>query len=352
MNEITTVGVDLAKDVIVICAGDRRGRPVCSRQLSFQGFALWAANLPKATFGLEACSSAHYWARWLTERGHTAKLMAAEHVGPFRMSRGAKNDRNDAQAVLAALVQPAMRFVAVKSVEAQAMLALHTVRQGWKSERTALINRTRGLLSEFGIWLGQGSSRLLRALPGLTDNEQLPPRVRLVLRQIREQIALLDAQVSTTDAEIRIHAKHNDDVRRVQAISGVGAVTASALVATVANANDFRNGRQLAAWLGLVPRQSSSGGKERLGRITKRGDTYLRGLLTQGARSTLLAAQRRKPEKRNRLQAWMVATHDRVGYHKTLVAIANKHARMLWAILAHGEAYDPDAWTRHPLASS
>ena len=351
MNEITTVGVDLAKDVIVVCAGDRQGRPVYTRQLSFQGFALWAANLPKATFGLEACSSAHYWARWLTERGHIAKLMAAEHVGPFRMSRGAKNDRNDAQAILAAMGQPTMRFVAVKTVEAQAMLALHTVRQGWKTERTALINRTRGVLSEFGIWLGRGSSRLLRALPALSDGEQLPARVRLVLRQIREQIALLDAQLKATDAEIRAHARQNESVRRVQAISGVGAVTASALVSTVACANDFRNGRQLAAWLGLVPRQWSSGGKDRLGRITKRGDAYLRGLLTQGARSTLQAALRRMPDKRNRLQAWIVATHDRVGYHKTLVAIANKHARMLWAILAHGEAYDPNAWQRHPLAS-
>jgi len=352
MNEITTVGVDLAKDVIVVCAGDRSGRPMYTRQLSFQGFALWAANLPQATFGLEACSSAHYWARWLTERGHTAKLMAAEHVTPFRMSRAAKNDRNDAQAILAAMVQPAMRFVAVKSVEAQAMLALHTVRQGWKCERTALINRTRGLLSEFGIWLGQGSARLLRALPGFIDNEQLPPRVRLVLRQIREQIALLDAQLRTTDIEIRSHAKQDESVRRVQAISGVGAITASALVATVANANDFRNGRQLAAWLGLVPRQWSSGGKERLGRITKRGDTYLRGLLTQGARSTIQAALRKQPDKRTRLQDWIVATHDRIGYGKTQVAVANKHARMLWAILAHGDNYDPNAWQRHPLASA
>ena len=351
MNEITTVGVDLAKDVIVVCAGDSKGQPVYARQLSFQGFAAWAANLPEATFGLEACSSAHHWARWLTERGHTARLMAAEHVGPFRMSRGAKNDRNDAQAILAAMVQPAMRFVAVKTVEAQAMLALHTVRQGWKSERTALINRSRGLLSEFGIWLGRGTSQLLRALPSLIEGEQLPPRVRLVLRQIREQLALLEAQLRATDSEIRAHARQNDSVRRVQAISGVGAVTASALVSTVANASDFRNGRQLAAWLGLVPRQWSSGGKAKLGRITKRGDSYLRGLLTQGARSSLQAALRRKTEKRSRLQIWMVATHDRVGYQKTLVAIANKHARMLWAILAHGEDYDPNAWTRHPLAS-
>jgi transposase len=352
MNEITTVGVDLAKDVIVVCAGDRSGRPVYVRQLSFQGFALWAANLPRATFGLEACSSAHYWARWLTQRGHTAKLMAAEHVGPFRMSRGAKNDRNDAQAILAAMVQPAMRFVAIKSVEAQAMLAVHTARQGWTAERTRLINRARGLLSEFGIWLGKSPGRLLKSLPHLIDDETLPARVRAVLRQIREHVAVIDAQIKATDIEIHAHARQNDNARRVRAICGIGAITASALIATVASANDFRNGRQLAAWLGLVPRQWSSGGKERLGRITKRGDAYLRGLLTQGARSTIQAAQRKQPDKRNRLQNWIVETHDRIGYGKTQVAVANKHARMLWAILAHGEDYDPNAWQRHPLASA
>ena len=347
MSEITTVGVDLAKDVIVVCAGDRAGRPIYTRQLSFQGFAQWAATLRQATFGLEACSSAHYWARWLTERGHQAKLMAAEQVAPFRMSRGAKNDRNDAQAVLAAMVQPTMRFVAVKSVEAQAMLAVHTMRRGWSTERTALLNRTRGLLSEFGIWLGRSPARLLRALPELIDGERLPPRVRQLLRQVREQVAMLDTQIDATEREITLHARHSDDARRLRDVTGVGTITASALVATVANANDFHNGRQLAAWLGLVPRQWSSGGKERLGRITKRGDTYLRGLLTQGARSTLQAALTRAPDRRTRLQAWIVATHDRIGYHKALVAIANKHARMLWAILAHGENYDPNAWQRY-----
>lgn len=303
MNQITTVGVDVAKDVTVVCPGDRKGLPVYTRQLRFEGFAQWAVKLPTATFAMEACSCAHHWARWLSEHGHTARLMAAEHVGPFRMSRGAKNDRNDAQAILAAMVQPTKRFVAVKTVEAQAMLALHTVRQGWKTERTALINRSRGLLSEFGIWVGRDAAQLLRALPGLLDGDTLPVRVRLALRQIHDQIALLEAQITATDTEIRAHARQNESVRRVQAISGVGAGTASALVSTVACANDFRNGRQLAAWLGLVPRQWSSGGKERLGRITKRGDAYLRGLLSQGARSCLLAAQRCSPHKRFRLQA-------------------------------------------------
>lgn len=347
MSEITTVGVDLAKEVIVVCAGDKAGRPVFSRQFTFQGFAQWAVTLSHATFGMEACSSAHHWARWLTEHGHVAKLIAAEHVPPFRMSKGAKNDRNDAQAILAAVIQPAMRFVSVKSVEAQAMLAVHTMRRGWNAERTALINRTRGLLAEFGIWLGRSAARLERALPELADSETVPPRVRLLLRQARAQLTALDQQIDDCDRQIHEHAKHSDAAQRLQAIAGIGPITSSAIVSTVAHATDFRNGRQMAAWLGLVPRQSSSGGKKRLGKITKRGDTYLRGLLTQGARSTLQSALRRAPDKRSRLQSWIVAVHDRVGYHKTLIAIANKHARILWAILAHGDQYNPDAWKRY-----
>jgi transposase len=274
-------------------------------------------------------------------------LIAAEHVAPFRMSKGAKNDRNDAQAILAAVVQPTMRFVSIKSVEAQAMLAVHTMRRGWNAERTALINRTRGLLAEFGIWLGRSASRLERALPELTDSETVPPRVRLLLRQARAQLAVLDQQIDDCDRQIHEHAKHSDAAQRLQAVAGIGPITSSAIVSTVAHATDFRNGRQMAAWLGLVPRQSSSGGKERLGKITKRGDTYLRGLLTQGARSTLQSALCRAPDKRSRLQRWIVAVHDRVGYHKTLIAIANKHARILWAILAHGDQYNPDAWKRY-----
>jgi transposase len=347
MTEITTVGVDLAKEVIVVCGGDRGGRPLFSRQFTFHGFAQWAATLSNATFGMEACSSAHHWARWLTERGHVAKLIAAEHVVPFRMSKGAKNDRNDAQAILTAMGQPAMRFVSVKSVEAQAMLAVHTMRRGWIAERTALINPTRGLLAEFGIWLGRSAARLERALPELIDIEPVPPRVCLLLRQVRAQLAALDQQIDDCDRQIDEHARHSEAAQRLQAVAGIGPITSSAIVSTVARATDFRNGRQMSAWLGLVPRQSSSGGKERLGNITKRGDTYLRGLLTQGARSALQSALRCAPDKRSRLQSWIVAVHNRVGYHKTLIAIANKHARILWAILAHGDQYNPDAWKRY-----
>jgi transposase len=347
MNQITTVGVDLAKEVIVVCAGDADGRCVYFKQLTFAGFAEWATNLPPCTFGLEACSSAHHWARFLSEHGHTARLMAAEFVAPFRKSRGAKNDRNDAQAVLAAVRQPDMRFVTVKSVEQQAMLAWHRMRQGWSDERTALLNRVRGLLAEFGVWLGRSPAALTRALPRLAQEEPLPARLRAVLAEAIEHLQRLDDRLEQCDREIHAHARHSEAAQRISAVTGVGPITASAVVATIANAHDFRNGRQLAAWTGLVPRQSSSGGKQRLGVITKRGDTYLRGLLTQGARSALQVALTKSLDKRSRLEHWMVALHGRVGYHKSLVAIANKHARILWAILAKGETYNPDAWQRY-----
>jgi len=346
MNEITTVGVDLAKEVIVVCAADAHGRPIYFKQLSFSGFAEWAANLPPCVIGMEACSSAHHWGRYLAERGHTPKLMAAELVAPFRMSRGAKNDRNDAQAILCAVLQPNMRFVTVKSIDQQALLAWHCARAGYLEERKRLLNRTRGMLAEFGVWLGRSSSAVVRRLPALTQQDQLPALFRPILTYALDQLRQIDERIAECDVRIRSHVKESEAAQRLQAIVGLGPLTASALIATIANPRDFRNGRQMSAWAGLVPRQHSSGGKTRLGTITKRGDTYLRGLLTQGARSTLQVALKREPLRRSRLEQWIVALHGRVGYHKALVAIANKHVRIVWAILAHGESYDANAWRR------
>jgi transposase len=346
MNEITTVGVDLAKEVIVVCAGDGSGHTMFFKQFSFAGFSVWAANLPPCTIGMEACSSSNHWARVLSAYGHRPKLMAAEFVKPFRKSQGAKNDRNDAQAILCAVREPNMRFVSAKSLEQQSILASHRLRQGWHAERTALLNRTRGLLAEFGIWLGRSSAAVYRGLPRLSQEEAVPAPVRALLTQVYEHLQQLDEQIARCEAQIRLHAKKSEAAQRLTAVTGIGPITASAVVATVGNARDFRNGRQMAAWAGLVPRQSSSGGKERLGSITRRGDRYLRALLTQGARSTMQSALIRAPQKRSRLEQWIVDLRHRVGYHKTLVAIANKHARICWAILAKGESYDPQAWQR------
>jgi len=347
MNQIATVGADLAKAVIVVCAADREGQVLFYKQLSFRGFAQWAATIPPCTIGMEACGSAHHWGRRLAAFGHTVRLMAAEFVKPFRKSQGAKNDRNDAQAIVTAVRQPDMRFVSVKSIDQQAVLAWHCVRRGWSDDRTALISRLRGLLAEFGVWLAQSPEALKRSLPKLLENEALPLRMRTLLTVAQEELRRVEGRIDLCEVEIRAHAQQSDAAKRIEAIIGVGPMTASAVAATVTNAGDFKNGRQMAAWLGLVPKQFSSGGKTSLGKITKRGDTYVRGLLTGGARSALIAALRRPPEKRTRLQHWMIEARLRLGYYRTLVAIANKHARMIWAILAKGEAYDPDAWKRY-----
>jgi transposase len=347
MNQIATVGADLAKAVIVVCAADQEGRILFYKQLSFEGFAQWAATIPPCTFGMEACGSAHHWGRRLAGYGHTVRLMAAEFVKPFRKSQGAKNDRNDAQAILTAVRQPDMRFVSVKSVDQQAVLAWHCMRRGWSEDRIGLINRMRGLLAEFGVWLAQSPEALKRSLPRLLEDETLPSRMHALLNIAREELCELEKRIEFCEIEIRAHAQQSAEARRIEAIIGVGPMTASAVVATVTDARDFKNGRQMAAWLGLVPKQFSSGGKISLGKITKRGDTYLRGLLTGGARSALISAMRRPPEKRTRLQHWMIEARLRLGFFKTLVAIANKHARMIWAVLAKGEAYNPEAWKQY-----
>jgi len=352
MSEITTVGVDLAKDVIVVCAGDAAGRTVYFRQFSFRAFAMWAANLPPCIFGMEACSSAHHWARRLASFGHTPRLMAPEFVKPFRKSQGAKNDRNDARAILSAVREPDMRFVAPKSEDQQAILAWHRMRAGWMAERTALVNRLRGLLAEFGLWFSRSPNKLLRALPELASSTALPERFKPIIAQAQEQIHALDQRIKECEREINVHAKASLDAQRIRAIVGIGSLTSSAAVATAGDTANFRNGRQFAAWLGLVPKQHSSGGKDRLGAITRRGNAYLRGLLTQGARSTVQVALRRPSAQRSRLEHWIVTLHNRVGYRKTLIAVANKHARIIWAILDKREDYDPNAWQQSTVTSA
>jgi len=351
VSEITTVGVDLAKKVIVAVTADGVGHELSSRQFSFEGFGEWAANLPPCTIGMEACSSSHYWGRRLSGYGHTVRLIAPDFVRPFRKSRRMKNDRNDAQAVLAAMRQPGMRFVTVKSVEQQGLLAWHRMRAGYQADRTALINRSRGILAEFGVWLGLWPKALMRALESVQGDERIPARLWPLLAEAKEQLRALEGCIERCEAQIRAHAQQNEDAQRISDIVGVGPITASAVVAAVSGARDFKNGRQLSAWIGLVPSQHSSGGQARLGPITKRGNSYLRRLLVEGACSAMRAAQRRVPEKRSRIEQWMIELAQRVGYKKATVGLANKHARMIWAILAKGESYDPEAWKRFKRAA-
>ena len=344
MQDITTIGIDLAKEVFAVCALDTTGAVVYSKVLKRDAFIAWGEQLSPCAIAMEACGSAHHWGRWFAARGHTARLIAAEFVQPFRKSVAAKNDRNDAEAI--ASRQPTMRYVAIKSVEQQSVLAWHRMREGWKEERTALLNRLRGLLGEFGVWPARSSDKLIRALPQLSEDEPLPIGVRSMVLEAREQLVALHARLARCDHEITRHVHEHPAAMRIKEVTGIGTLTASAAVSTVVDPKHFSCGRQFAAWLGLVPRQTSSGGKPRLGRISRRGDAYLRSLLVQGAKSALQAALRQPPDKANRLQRWIVDVYARVGYHKTLVAIANKHARMVWAMLAKDESYDAHAWQR------
>jgi len=341
MDKITAVGLDLAKQIIQVHGIDTAGRVVLRKAVRRERLLALLAQLPRCVVGMEACSGAHHWARELKKLGHEPRIMAAEFVRPFRKSLAAKNDANDAEAICTAVVQPNMRFVSIKSVEQQALLSLHRVRQGLIEERTATINRLRGVLAEFGVVLPQSASALQRALPAiLADAERLPARVQRGGQVLREHLHDLDAYIAEFDRAIVQHAKSSAPAQRLAALPGIGPLTASAMVATVGNPHDYRNGRQFAAWLGLVPRQYSSGGKIKLGRISRRGDAYLRALLIQGARSTLQAALRRAPARHDRLSAWIVQLARRIGYHKTLVAIANKHARIIWALLARDQTLD------------
>lgn len=347
MHELTTVGIDLAKEVIAVCVLDVHGAVVERRVLRREAFERWAMQLSPCNVAMEACGSAHHWGRWFAARGHTARLIAAEFVVPFR--KGGKNDGADAEAIAIAARQPTMRFVPIKTVDQQAILAWHAVREGWKKDRTALLNRVRGLVAEFGVVISRSSDRFLTALPKLIEDPRLPDPIHALLLEAREEFVSLHARLARCDAQIAAHARNTSAAKRARELLGVGPVTSSALAATVPDAKVFRNGRQFGAWLGLTPRQHSSGGRTRLGRISLRGNVYLRTLLVQGARSTLQSALRVDPSSANRLQRWIIDLHGRKGYHKTLVAIANKHARMLWAMLVKDERYDAFAWQRHPI---
>src|SRR5438128_240396 len=255
MDKITAVGLDLAKQIIQVHGIDAAGRVVLRKAVRRERLLALLAQLPCCVVGMEACSGAHHWARELKKLGHEPRIMAAEFARPFRKSLAAKNDANDAEAICTAVVQPNMRFVSIKSVEQQALLSLHRLRQGLIEERTATINRLRGVLAEFGVVLPHSAATLQRTLPAvLADAERLPAVVQHSLQLLREHLRELELRIAEFDRQIAQPAKSSAPAQRLAALPGIGPLTASAVVATVGNAQDYRNGRQFAAWLGLVPR--------------------------------------------------------------------------------------------------
>ena len=330
MNIVSTVGIDLAKNVFSVHAVGQDGTVILRRTVSRAKLPELVAQLPPCVIGIEACSGAHDWARRFAAFGHTVKLMAPKFVIPYRKS--GKNDGNDAEAICEAVRRPNMRFVPVKSVEQQSDLSLHRVRQGFIEERTATLNRIRGLLTEFGHVVPLKAVELYRRVPELL--EVLPPRVATCARDLLEHATRCETKAREYEREIKIHVRSHALARRARTRAGIGPITASAVVATVGNGRDFKNGRQFAAWLGLVPGQYSTGGKTRLGHITKRGDPYLRKLLVMGARTVLQRAARLTDP----LSRWAQAVRIRRGYHRACVAIAAKNARVVWALIAQEPA--------------
>jgi transposase len=327
MDKITTVGIDLAKSVFSLHAVNSAGRVAHRRTLRRDQLMQAMAALSPCLIGMEACSGAHEWARQFQRLGHTVRLMAPKFVAPYR--KNSKNDGNDAEAICEAVTRSNMRFVPVKSVEQQALLSLHRVRKGFIVERTATINRLRGLMVEFGVVLPLRSVTVRRQAAAAA--ESLPELARRMVGDLLQHLRLLDERIDAYDKELEAQARQCEPARRLMKIRGIGAVTALAIAATVGNGREFKNGRQFAAWVGLVPTQHSTGGKARLGHISKRGDAYLRALLVQGARSVLHTAEGRA----DRISRWALPLQERRGYYRTLVAIANKNARVAWALLAN-----------------
>jgi transposase len=335
--EITTIGIDLAKNVFQVHAVDEHGKVVLKKQIKRDQMAAFFVNLPTCLIGMEACGSAHYWARKLQAVGHTVKLMAPQFVKPYVKTN--KHDAADAEAICEAVRRPNMRFVPIKNVEQQAVLALHRVRQGWVKARTAQANQIRGLLSEFGLIVPQGIGHITTRVPALLDEakDELPGAFQELVLRLLEHFKNLDRQVSEMERQIQSWHRTNALSRKLEKNPGVGPITASALVASVGDAKNFANGRQLAAWLGLVPKQHSSGGKTNLQGISKRGDTYLRTLLIHGARAVI-----RQVERKTNLQGWLAKLLGRRNKNIAAVALANKNARIAWALLAHDRDFRSD----------
>lgn len=334
MKNISVLGIDLAKDVFQLHGTDAKGNGLLRKRLSRPKLTDFMANLTPCLVGIEACGSAHYWARVFEGMGHTVKMMSPQFVKPYVKSN--KNDANDAEAIAEAVTRPTMRFVSIKKIEQQDVLLLHRARELAIKQRTAQGNQIRGLLAEYGIVIAKGLSHLDK-LPVILEQyaNQLSMVSKEIFTQLHEQLKICGTQVKYYEKKINQHANTEPRCIAIQKIEGIGPITASAVVATVGDAKVFKNGREVSAWLGLVPKQHSSGNKTVLGGITKRGDRYVRTLLVHGARAVVNTCEN-KTDKRSK---WVADKKYRCGYNKATVALANKNARIIWAILATGECY-------------
>jgi transposase len=334
MEKIATIGLDIAKSVFQVHGVDAAGEVVVRKRLSRARVIPFFAKLPRCLVGIEACSTSHHWARELIALGHDVRLMPAQYVKPY-VKRG-KNDAADAEAICEAVTRPTMRFVTVKTPEQQSVMMLHRVRLMLNRQRTQLSNATRAHMSEFGIVAPVGRIGLERLLTIVADkdDESIPPDARLCLEMLGAQLAIVKEQILENDRRIRASARDTEVGRRLMEIPGVGPLLASAFVASVADPQVFKTGRDLAAWIGLVPRQNSSGGKERLGGISRAGNQYLRQMLVVGSMAVIRHAERHGTKR-----PWLIELMKRRAKKVAAVALANKTARIVWALMTSGEHY-------------
>lgn len=349
----STVAIDLAKEVFELAFADARGRVIERKRLSRKAFARVMEQRPPLRLLMEACGSAHYWGRRFQRQGHTVRLIPARDVRPY--VRGNKTDRNDVAGILEADRCGDIAEVPLKTPEQQGVQALHRLREHLKGERTATLNLLRGVLREFGVVIAQGAVKVPAAVrEALEDGDnELPMALRQTLDEQLQRLAQLQADMAAIEQRLEEFALRDVAVLRYREVPGVGLITATALRASAGDLSRFRNGRQLSAWLGLTPREHSSGQQRRLGRLTKRGDAYLRTLLIHGARAVLQAARmkQRRGQALDPLQQWALSVQDRQGHNKAACALANKLARRLWAMEHHGRAFDPHHVSQRPLAA-
>lgn len=335
---IKRIGIDLAKQVFQVHGVDGQEKAVLRQKLARAKMLTYFQKLPPCLIGMEACSSAHYWGRELQKMGHTVKLMAPQFVKPYVKSN--KNDANDAEAICEAVARPTMRFVAIKTIEQQDIQAVHRIRSELVQHRTAKVNQIRGLLGEYGLVVGQRIDVLRKALPLILEDagNGLTVDFRTLLEGLQQDLITLDQRVDDMDKKIKLLASSNEDAKRLQQIPGIGPITATALICAIGDGKQFKRGRDLAAWLGLTPKQHSSGGKDHLLGISKRGDAYLRTLLIHGARAVLRVAGN-KEDPRSR---WIQSLCGRRNKNIAAVALANKNARIVWALLTKKTDFLPE----------
>lgn len=334
MKNIKVLGIDLAKTIFQLHGSDKTGKKVFSKRVSREKLAETIANLPPCLIGMEACASAHYWARKFEGSGHTVKLMAPQFVKPYVKSN--KNDKNDAAGIAEAVSRPEMRFVPIKRIEQQDMLLVHRARELVIKQRTAQGNQIRGLLAEYGVIIPKGIAHIRKQLPALEKGAgDLTDNSLEIVTLLYEQFKQLDDQVKIYDKKINQQVAKDARCVALMKIEGVGELTATAMVGMIGDGKDFKNGRELSAWLGLVPKQHSSGNKTVLLGISKRGDRYMRKLLVHGGRSVV----RTCAEKTDSRSQWILDKKLRCGENIAAVAVANKNARIIWAMLSSGECY-------------